>query len=139
VGFAARDAFPGSAAYAAEYVSAPDATPAWPMLRSGFLGRVAEPIAGAAPEQLLGITLPAGPRGGPVFNAAGQLAGLALPGRAGAPDRLVPASQLRQALGASRSAVLGPAPPAGGEPHAALDQIYENSLKASLQVIAAAP
>lgn len=64
---AANDAFPGSAAFAVEYVSSPDAAPAWPVLRTGFLGNA----TGDSGERLLGIEMPAGPRGGPVFDGAG--------------------------------------------------------------------
>jgi hypothetical protein len=76
-----------------------------------------------------------------VFDAGGQLIGLALPGRAGqGGDRLVPASELRKALGARFSAVPPqsriPAAPASARPRASVDKIYEASLKTSLQVIA---
>ena len=134
---AAGDAFPGSPGFAVEYAASPDAAPAWPLLRTGFLGSA----SGTTGERLLGLALPAGPRGGPVFNAGGQLIGLALPGRAGqGDDRLIPASELRKALGASFSAVPPqegtPAAPASARPHASVDKIYEASLKTSLQVIA---
>ena len=134
---AAGDAFPGSPAFAVEYAATPDAAPAWPLLRTGFLGSA----SGTTGERLLGLALPAGPRGGPVFNAGGQLIGLALAGRAGqGSDRLVPASELRKVLGASFSAVSPqagtPAAPASGKPRASVDKIYEASLKTSLQVIA---
>lgn len=132
---ATSDAFPGSPGFAVEYAASPNAAPAWPVLRTGFLGSA----SGTTGERLLGIDLPAGPRGGPVFDAGGQLIGMALPGRAGqAGNRLVPASQLRKALGASFSAVppQAGAPPASARPRASVDKIYEASLKASLQVIA---
>ena len=134
---AADDAFPGSPTFAVEYAATPDAAPAWPLLRSGFLGSASGPSG----EQLLGIELPSGPRGGPVFGAGGQLIGLALPGRAGQDgDRLVPASELRKALGTHFSAVPPqagtPAAPASIAPRASVDKIYEVSLKTSLQVIA---
>ena len=71
----AHDAFPGSAGFAVEYVSAPDAIPVWPMLRTGFLGSA----SGDSGERLLRIAMPAGPRGRLVFDGAGQFIGLALP------------------------------------------------------------
>jgi len=134
---AASDAFPGSPGFAVEYAATPDAAPAWPLLRTGFLGSA----SGTTGERLLGLALPAGPRGGPVFNAGGQLIGLALPGRVGqGGDLLVPASELRKALGATFSAVPPqagiPAAPASARPRATVDKIYEASLKTSLQVIA---
>ena len=134
---AARDAFPGSAGFAVEYVSAAHATPAWPVLRAGFLGGV----AGASGERLLGIEMPAGARGGPVFDAAGQLTGLALPGgKNQADDRLIPASQLIKALGpalAERLLGVSETLSAGARTRASVDVIYEASLKTVLQVITA--
>ena len=137
------DAFPGSAGFAVEYVSTPDAAPAWPILRTGFLGAP----TGDAGERLLGIDMPVGPRGGPVFDGAGRLIGLALPGSSGATaaaagdDRLVPVSLLRKALtGAPPSEQLtaqDAAGPVGTRPRGSVDKVYEASLKASLQVITA--
>ena len=124
-------AFPGSAGYAVEFVAATDATPAWPLLRTGFLGG----LLGDSGERKLGIDMPAGPRGGPVFDAGGRLMGLALPagsGGAGSVDRIIPVASLSKALGVSK---LGPAAPAGAVPPASADIIYESSLKAVLQVI----
>ena len=134
---AAGDAFPGSPGFAVEYAVSPDAAPAWPLLRTGFLGSA----SGATGDRQLGIELPSGPRGGPVFGAGGQLIGLALAGRAGqGGDRLVPASELKKALGASFAAVPPqsgvPTAPASAWPRAPVDKIYEASLKTSLQVIA---
>lgn len=133
---APSDAFPGSVGFAVEYVAAPGAAPAWPVLRTGFMGG---PI-GNSGERQLGIDMPAGPRGGPVFDASGRLIGLALQGKAGTPDLLVPASQLRKELhkarGDSVAAALGPAPPPGTDARASVDRIYEVSLKTSLQLIA---
>ena len=134
----ARDAFAGSAGFAVEYVSSAHATPAWPVLRAGFLGGA----AGNANQRLLGIEMPAGARGGPVFDAAGQLTGLALPGGKGqADDRLVPASQLTKALGPTLAGrLLGVSDPtllAGSRTRASVDAVYEASLKTTLQVITA--
>jgi len=134
---AASDAFPGSPGFAVEYAVSPDAAPAWPVLRTGFLGGA----RGTTGEQQLGIDLPPGPRGGPVFGADGQLIGLALAGRPGqGGDRLVPVSQLRKALGVSFSAMppqaATPVAPASARPRASVDKVYEASLKTSLQVIA---
>ena len=136
------DAFPGSAGFAVEYVSTPDAAPAWPVLRTGFLGGA----RGDSGERLLGIDMPAGPRGGPVFDGYGRLIGLALqrPGATAAAagdDLLMPVSQLRKALrGAMASEQLtsqDATGPAGSRPRGLVDKIYEGSLKTSLQVITA--
>ena len=135
-----RDAFPGSVGYAVEFVAAPDAAPAWPVLRTGFLGGVSSDGA----QRLLGIDMPhdqrVGPnlrlsadsRGGPVFDAAGRLLGMALPGKPGAPDRLVTASTLPAAW---RQALARPAPRDANTRHG-IDKIYEISLKTTLQIIA---
>ena len=138
---APADAFPGSAGFAVEYVITPDAVPAWPVLRTGFLGGG----VGNSSERLLGIDMPAGPRGGPVFDGTGRLIGLALQGPAGmaavGDDRLVAVSQLRKALRvamASEQLTAQDAPgPAGPRPRGLVDKIYESSLKTSLQVITA--
>jgi hypothetical protein len=136
---AAADAFPGSVGYAVEYVTSRDSTPAWPVLRTGFLGAA----VGDGGERLLGIDMPAGPRGGPVFDAAGRLTGLALPGpvdtkgKLPPQDRLIPVSALHSQLKSSGRATttLGSSPPADLPPRAAVDRIYETSLKASVQLI----
>ncbi len=138
------EALAGSPAFAAEYVSTPDAAPAWPVLRTGFLGGV----GGDSDAQLLDIDMSAGPRGGPVFDGRGRLAGLALPG-ASAPsgaaassnNTLVSAAQLRKALHGSTAseqfAVQDVPSPSGPRPRGLVEKIYENSLKISLQVITA--
>ena len=144
---ASAEAFPGSPGFAVEYVSTPDAAPAWPVLRIGFLGGT----KGDSNERLLGIDMPAGPRGGPVFDGSGRLIGLALQGSSGtastpgaAPvgdDRLIPVPQLRKALSeaiASEQLIAQDIPsPARPRPRGLVDKIYESSLKTSLQVITA--
>ena len=90
----------------------------------------------------LGIDLADGPHGGPVLDAQGRLAGIALPG----PEReavVLPASRWQDLPGI----VAGGAPPS--QPHAASpaaparpsatlpgDQAYESGLRLALQVIA---
>ncbi len=124
---AARDPFPGSIAYAVEFSPGPNAA-AWPRLHSGFHGMV-----GADSTRPLGIALPPGPRGGPVLDAAGQLAGIALPGSAQSAGQVVMGTQLRQAFGP----LWGPPSAAPAGPAAALDGVYENALRSTLQLIAA--
>ncbi|CAD5372544.1 conserved exported hypothetical protein [Rubrivivax sp. A210] len=124
-----RPPFAGSPAYTVEYSAAADGTAAWPRLRLGFLGR---PLA-AAGDRLLGIDLPPGPRGGPVFDAQGRLAGLAVPGGDGR-DRLVDPEALARAAGL-------PLPPVGealpGGERAAVDSVYEVGMRLALQVLVA--
>lgn len=144
-----KDAFPGSIGYAVEYSVTSNSAPAWPILRTGFLGGVLMSDAGksgsftSAGERALGIDMPAGPRGGPVFDAGGRLIGLALKGKAGTPDRLIPASLLRRELGkkslheeSTTATSLGALLADGVQGRVAIDKIYEVSLKATLQVIA---
>ena len=132
---AGSDAFPGSPGFAVEYTPAPDAMPAWPILRTGFLGAA----QGESSQRLLGIEMPPGARGGPVFDGAGQLVGLALPGSGKGDDRLVLVSQLKKVLGESPAGQPTGAQPAspGLMPRSSADAIYESSLKTSLQVITA--
>lgn len=113
---APRDAFPGSAAFALEYPASEDAAPAWPVLRAGFVGR-----------RDLGIALPPGPRGGPVFDDSGRVVGLALADSAGR-DRLVPVSLLRKHFGT-------PAAEAASQ-KITIDEIYERALAVTVQLIA---
>ena len=136
---AGSDAFAGSPGFAVEYTRTPAAMPAWPILRSGFLGAA----QGRSSQQLLGIDMPLGTRGGPVFDGAGQLIGLALPGggkgNGQGSDRLVPVSLLKKVLGDAPALPMpgvqkvAPAP----LPRSSADAIYESSLKTSLQVITA--
>lgn len=138
------EALPGSPVFSVEYVSTPDAAPAWPVLYTGFSGGV----GGDSDAQLLDIDMPAGPRGGPVFDGRGRLAGLALPGAsatsgavASSNNTLVSAAQLRKALRGSMAsdqlAVQDVPSPSGPRPRGLVEKIYENSLKISLQVITA--
>lgn len=138
------EAVAGSVGFVAEYVSTPDAAPAWPVLRTGFLGG----DKGNPDERLLGIDMPAGPRGGPVFDGHGRFAGLALQGAsktsggtASADDRLIAVSQLRKALRGTTAGepltVQDMPSPSGPKPRDLIEKIYESSLKISLQVITA--
>lgn len=117
--------FGGSPGYLVEY-SPGDGAAAWPLLRQGFFARIA-----AHGPRALGIEAPAGPRGGPVFDAAGRLAGIATPG-VGGPDRLVPTQALLTRFG-PLLAVSDGAPPL--KPLADVDEVYERSLRTALQVL----
>jgi hypothetical protein len=130
---AVNDGFAGSVAYAVDYVSSKDATPRWPILHSGFLGGPANPGSADDPSRLLGLNLGAGPRGGPVFDSAGHLAGIAVsqPGQA---DRIVVISRLRKHLG---SALGRPSEAVTPRLRASVDQLYENSLRHTVQLVIA--
>lgn len=150
-GVAATEAFPGSAGFAVEYTANPTAEAAWPLLRTGFLGGLTGNPA-KPEERALGISMPPGPRGGPVFDVSGRLIGLALTADK-SPSRtsrtswtsqktlpiLVSASALRRELTkVAPTASLGAAPaaPSATPGRVPLDVIYENALKTTLQVIA---
>jgi hypothetical protein len=135
---APADAFPGSVAFAVEYANAPDAAPAWPILRAGFLGGA----IGDSAARTLGVPLaPESPHGGPVFDHAGRLTGVAVHGKAGA--SLVAASQLRGAFGKQfegpADAAAADAPANQAAPKRTPDAIYEPALLAALQFIRRAP
>lgn len=121
---ASGDPFPGSPAFTIEYAATADAMPSWPLLSAGFIGP-----AGGDGQRHLGIEVKPGPRGGPVFNIAGQLIGIAVSGGGDGNDLLVPVSQLRDLIGPAVGAPLGPRMPA--------DQIYELALRNTVQVIVA--
>ncbi len=119
-----RMPFAGSPAAAVEFAPGGDAAgAAWPWLRLGFFGRV--PMSGPRP---LGVAMPAGARGGPVFDRAGLLAGMSLPGPDGT-DRLLAVSEWPVASG------LPEADAVPGAPAAPVDAVYEAALRLALQVI----
>ncbi len=120
----AREPFAGSPGATVEYTFGDGNEPTWPLLRQGFFGR-----ALATPgDRLLGIDAPPGPRGGPVFDAFGRVAGIALPGPDGR-DRLVPAETLALEIGWPR------APAAPVAERAAIDGVYEAALQITLQLL----
>jgi len=122
---AARDPFGGSPAYTLEYAPEPGGLAAWPLLRQGFFGSVRRD-GGLRP---LGIDAPPGPRGGPVLDVNGRLAGVAIVDAEGR-DRLLPLTALAPEL----SALTGAAADASNV-RTPLDEIYERGLLLSLQVI----
>lgn len=119
-----RDAFAGSPASTLSYLAAPGARPAWPAMHSGFLGR-----AGMGSTQALGIGLPQGSRGGAVFDQAGRLIGIGL-----AP-RMVPLSTLLAEL----TAEVEELPVSTDASKRTPDQLYEQALPLTVQVLAAGP
>lgn len=127
-----REPFGGSPGYRVEYAPASGPAAAWPLLRQGFFAR-----PGSVPGQrLLGIPAPAGPRGGPVFNGAGELAGMAVAAADGS-DRLLPVALLAErfpALVLTPGSQAGPAT-AAGRTRADADAVYEQALRHALQVL----
>ncbi len=140
-----RDAFAGSPAYALDYTPDAAGEAAWPVMRLGFLGApIAVASAGPAGSaglvgsvmslRRLGVALPGhGPRGGPVYDQGGRLVGLTL-GRE-AVDGLVPVGALRGRFGerfGKQDSAPRPVP-------LAPDELYEQAMRASLQVLASKP
>lgn len=125
---AAREPFGGSPGYTIEYAPGPGDLAAWPLLWQGFFGSVPRD-GGPRP---LGIDVPPGPRGGPVFDAAGRLTGIAITDSAGR-DRIVLVSQFAARFGESEPEVSVSGPSA----RAPIDEIYERALSATAQVILA--
>ncbi len=132
-----RAPFAGSPSYAVEYgvhsSSASAATvgtaePAWPLLKQGFFGRggSAQLDATARP---LAIELPPGPRGGPVFDLAGRLAGVAVVSPEGV-DQLIPAAAFAEVYGVGPAIELPAAAAA-----MSMDLIYERALLMALQIV----
>lgn len=134
-----RDAFAGSLAITLEYAISADASPRWPVLISGFLGAPVEQVKPIHVANQLGISLPAGQRGGPVLDKAGRLAGIAVHTVSGK-DQMVQWSAVRTALGTAlgqQVSLLGQEYAADANSGQAMpfDQIYENGLRHTLQVI----
>ena len=143
---ASRDPFAGSSGFAFAYPAAADAAPAWPTLHSGFLGGAAPP----AGWRQLGFEVPFGPLGGPVFDATGRVAGIAV-GTAAAPGStaqatLLPVSMWRDAVALSVSLLVpvARAPAAAAAANVAVtavalrmatDEVYERGLKIALQLL----
>ena len=142
------EAFPGSAGYAVQYpvfAGKPTRAPAWPQLHIGFIGGMAAPAGAGSQTRLLGISLQNQARGGPVFNSAGQLIGVATRSANSKNDLLVTTAQLAKAMSGNNTkfGLLPPqaaasqvaAAPAPATAALAADRIYEASLKSALQVI----
>lgn len=118
------DPFGGRPGYTAEFPLREDAQPDWPLLRLGFLG----PVSRDPHRRVLGLELPAGPRGGPVLDEAGRWVGVAL----AAKDRYrwLTASSLR-----SRFAQDLGSPERADAPKLAPDAVYERALRLTVQVL----
>jgi hypothetical protein len=123
-----REPYAGSPGHLVEYADGAGTGAAWPLLRSGFFGR---PLA-APGSRSLGIEAPHGPRGGPVFDGYGRLAGIAVAG-VGGPDQMLSVGAVGERLGG----LVAAAPPASQLPaqRASVDAVYEASLRLALQLI----
>ena len=121
---AARDPFPGSPAFGVAYPLQRDtATPAWPLMRIGFVG---------APSDLPGMHAPgiAQPAGGALFDNSGRLVAIVTLAENGAVRAVLP-SRLRVP-----GAVVPPlATAAAGR--LPLDELYERALARVVQVLSA--
>ena len=124
IAMAPLDPFAGSPGFVVEYSASERGDAAWPWLHQGFFGGQ----QGASEWRHLGIDVPTGPHGGPVFDAAGRLAGIALQG-AGNRAVMLPVSLWRAWAG------VAPAIAAAATPLPA-DEAYERALQVSLQLIA---
>ena len=125
---APRDPFAGSPAFTVGYTASPGVTPAWPLLRIGFVGAP----DGSGHLAGLNVAPPLSDDGSPVFDNAGRLTGIVTSGS----DRrtqLLTVSALRRALGE----LLGAPGDTGdtGSPRIAIDELYERALPVTLQVI----
>jgi hypothetical protein len=121
---APRDPFAGSPGSMVEFAADAAGAPAWPLLREGFFVG----LPGAA-ERPLGIAAAPGPRGGPVFDRAGRLCGIAWRDGAGR-DRLLPPS--RWPMPAQATAPAADAAPASP---VLQDLVYERAMRLALQVL----
>lgn len=136
---APRDPFAGSPGFVIGYPATGDSAPAWPTLREGFLGAA----DGREGLRKLGIEWPSALHGGPVFDAAGRLAGVSLRGAANGATAsgpqgasMLPVSMFRALAQALSGAAAEP--PANAEPlpgRIAPDAAYELGLKVALHVI----
>jgi hypothetical protein len=127
IAMSARPPYPGSPGFTLEFAAPGDASPAWPVLRLGFLGPT-EPLHPGI--YAIGIDMPIGARGGPVFDGAGRLIGIAVKDQAGR-DKLVSIARADQALSGnqredSKSEATEPI---------GVDEIYERALVNTVQVI----
>jgi hypothetical protein len=124
--FSIRAAFPGSIGYVVDFVPSAQGAPAWPLLKSGFLGMS---LTGASETtRSINVGPPDGPSGGAVFDKNGVVVGMALPNH-----QIILSSELLRILGlqsAETSAMVSKMPSRNS------DQIYEQSLRCVAQIIA---
>ena len=134
---APREPFAGSPGFVVEYSASANAVAAWPWLRRGFLGSATRSMPNL---RRLGIEVADGPHGGPVFDAAGHLAGIAVSGPGQQPFFLAASSWQGVFTGAGVAASTQTSDPvlhAATPPLIAVDEAYERALRVALQVILA--
>ena len=126
----------GRPAFAIEYVTGPGNAAAWPWLTQGFIGSMS-----SDGDRRLGIAVGQGPRGGPVLDGQGRLAGIAL-ARTDGTAVFVPAASWRSGdpgelseSAAQRVLAVASTAPATRSVVPAADA-YERALRLALQVIA---
>jgi len=119
----ARDPFPGSPAFTVAYVTQGE-TPAWPMLRIGFVGGPASQPGLHLPGQ----ALPADASGGALFDNGGRLIAVTTQAEGGGAHAVLP-SRLR-ASGATMPPTANDAPA-----RLPLDELYERALSRVVQVL----
>lgn len=145
---APRAPFAGSPSYLVAYGAAgppAGAVPAWPLLTQGFFGRSANG-ADAPNARPINIDLTPETRGGPVFDALGRLAGVAVVAPDGLASQMVPVAAFGELVGVVqelpvlapvKAPVVAPAvspasPPAAPMP---VDLLYERALRVALQIM----
>jgi S1-C subfamily serine protease len=121
---APREAFPGSPGFVVGYTADAAAQPAWPRLSTGFLGLPAQ----GNQARRLGIDVPHGSAGAPVFDAFGRVVGVVLPAQADAQHGMASVASLRGWMAAPAETSAAPRAP---------DELYERALRSSLQLIRA--
>lgn len=121
-----QEPFAGSPFFMFEFQVRADAVPAWPRLQQGFFGR-SGPVG--APRSLVFDASPSA-CGGPVFDAAGKLAGLAAFARE-VGGHLLPATSFARLATHSTERPLA-APPTA---RVAVDSLYETGMRVALQVL----
>lgn len=131
---APRSPFAGTPVCAADYTPDPQGQAAWPVMRMGFLGRVA---AREPAKQGLGVVLPGqGWRGGAVLDRRGRWLGLALgDGSAPASDRLLSLPALQARFAAQTDVAWGRPQDDAQQAIQPEDALYEQQLTRSLQLL----
>jgi hypothetical protein len=114
------DPHAGSAGHVVSYAAGAVARPAWPWLHAGFIGGRS---SDSTQPQRLGIEVPRGVHGAPVFDAAGRCCGIALDGTAQA-TLVSPHTLLGNETTTQQAAAKQP-----------LAEVYEHALPVALQVI----